>query len=388
MSVCLSLLFNHAFPQQLPFHRRVYGERFPNLRFIHPMRRVPDEDVITVYRGCYSYPAYITEACERLLDLDCSHYLFVHDDVLLSPAVNADNLLKVLGVQGPDEGFIPQVIPPPRNIGDWSFLPGTVWRWFYPRNLVSGTGTDNIEAGVAALPPVEFALERMRRYGIEGLPRFKLTADSFERWNPYHHIWTDEPTHQAFSQMLLNGLYGQDGTYDEIVAPYPLAFAPAFADFTLVPRTALREVAHVAGVLAASGVAHELILPTAMVLGVETLRMSHDVGVEFEWEDHNLDADAVLDRMALYPSLVAAHPLKLSRVADLDALEKRLGDAAAIDIAARQPHATVKALAPEFDPEAYSAANPDIAVHMAYYHYRRHGHAEGRALRPSQASGA
>ena len=382
LSPCFCLMFNHAFPDRLPFYRRVYGDRFSNLRFIQPLQRVPEPDVITVYRGCYTFPAYITDACARLLEIDCTHYVFMHDDVILSPALDERNLLEVLDIASADEGFLPAFGSSEADVGSWGWWPGVLWRWFYPRNILSGTGVDNVEASLAALPPREVAAEKMRRHGVEHPPRLRLSEQTLGMWgDPQHFPVQRREDVTTFNRILLDGLYAQVPDGSAIEPPYPIAITGYYSDFTVIPKSALAEVAHIAGVLSAAGVVHEMVLGTAMLLAIDKIRTAFDVGVEFEWQNAPLDPDLVLERMARFPSLIASHPMKLSRIADWDRLADQLTDRHTVAIDERRPHGIVHALAPGFDPEEYHAINPDVPVRAAYQHYAQYGHAEGRQVR-------
>ena len=380
---CLCLMFNHALPEQLPLFREIYGDRFSRLRFLQPLQRSAEADVITVYRGSYAFPAYLTDACARLMDVDCTHFLFMHDDVLLSPALNETNLCEVLEVSSEAEGFTPSLAPVDSDIG-WWWWPGVLWRLLHPRNILSGTGLNSFEAALAALPPQEVARERMRRYGIDHGMRLTHTKRSVERWgNPAHFGVRDSADQESFNRILLEGLFSGTGPGDAIELPYPIAMTGAYSDFSLIPKASLPEVAHIVGVLSAAGLFAELALGTAMALAMEKVRLADEIGLEFEWLLHDkIDPDVVLARMAEFPSLVASHPLKMSRVVDHAGLVRRLQSPGAIDIASRSRHGTMSALAPDFDPKAYAQANPDVPERFARHHYKLHGHAEGRPLRP------
>ena len=65
-----------------------------------------DPDVVPVYASSEVFQGYFAQAHAALAPLGAAHYLFMGDDVLLNPTVNAENLAERLGL-GPETGFFP-----------------------------------------------------------------------------------------------------------------------------------------------------------------------------------------------------------------------------------------------------------------------------------------
>ena len=177
MKSCLCVIFNHYFPGNIPALRRLYAGRFSHVRFIQPMLQSSDPDVITVYRGSFTHGAYVSDSLGVLTPLDCERYIFIHDDVLLSPGVNEANIDEVFSIQGGDAFIGGFKSSEPEDIGRWGYWPGTLWRMLNPRNLLSGTGVDSWHAAKMALPPAEDALRRVQKLGL-GVKTLMRTGDS------------------------------------------------------------------------------------------------------------------------------------------------------------------------------------------------------------------
>jgi hypothetical protein len=69
--LCLCVLFNHPFVENIPVIQKLYGERFSYIRYLVPLKKVNRVDVITVYRGSFSHNGYITDAKQQLDEIDC-----------------------------------------------------------------------------------------------------------------------------------------------------------------------------------------------------------------------------------------------------------------------------------------------------------------------------
>ena len=89
--VCLVIIFNHQFNENIPKLRMIYANRFSQLRFIVPFYRGQDKDVISVFEGSYQFQGYFIQAYEKLLQCKAEWFLFIGDDVLLNPNITDEN---------------------------------------------------------------------------------------------------------------------------------------------------------------------------------------------------------------------------------------------------------------------------------------------------------
>lgn len=94
--VCLVIIFNHRFDKNLPLLRQIYGKRFSNIRFLVPFYDGADSDVIPIYESSYQFQGYFIQAYEKLNNLQCSHYLFIGDDLIIHPQFDEYNFAKVI----------------------------------------------------------------------------------------------------------------------------------------------------------------------------------------------------------------------------------------------------------------------------------------------------
>lgn len=313
---CLCVVFNHPFPQALPVLDEIYTSRFPTIRYIMPFERPSDrDDVITVYRGSYHHQGFVTDAASKLRDVDCSHYIFIQDDVLLNPRINAGNLDRVLGI-GPTDGFIPQLRSIDMDIGDWHWMPGILWRMWYPRNLLSGSGVDSMAMMLRYLPHLDEAEARAARYGVSRpiIRRSDKSLDEASVISMIPHFGTlDRGLVAELNKIIVASLYETAPGKNIIEVPYPFAMTAWGADFYILPKKNLDMFSHYVGVLAAAAIFAEISVGTAMILTADNVKTSSDNGTTFDWRwDNERDRMDIAELVEAFKNekLIAMHPFK------------------------------------------------------------------------------
>lgn len=189
--ICLCVLFTHPYPANLPLLRKIYQGRFSHVRFLMPLVRSAEEDVLTVYRGSYAHHSYLGDHWQELRTLACAYYVLIQDDVLLSPWVDEHNILDALGIRGLAEGSIGTILPMPADVGEWQHPAGSLWRMLRPGNVVSGTGTESLATVLAQLPPADEAARLAAAHGVPPTTTFSYTERTLA---PEHHL----PHHRLF----------------------------------------------------------------------------------------------------------------------------------------------------------------------------------------------
>lgn len=315
--ICLCIVFNHPYPENIDLLDKIYGERFPTIRYLVPFYRdESNPNVIPVYRGSYVHQGFANDAAWKLRQIDCSHFVFLQDDVLLNPNLNANNLLEKLGV-GPEDSFINQISNMEFDVGSWHWILGILWKFFYPRNQLSGTGVDSVDTIIKYLPPVDYALEKLGRYGVQ-LPKIYLTenslqADSVISGIPYFSTQDKDLIFQM-NKVVVDSLYSTAPSGNCIEIPYPFAVSAWGADFFVVPKSCFEEYQHYSGVLAAAGTFAEISVATALALASPNVVTAKDKDLLFEWvwsPDREHQSEALSQKLQ-DEAMVAVHPVKLS----------------------------------------------------------------------------
>ena len=259
---------------------------------------------------------------------DCTHYLMIHDDVVLAPWIDEGNILELLGIQGPGESYIGNLGAPPRDVGSWGYQLGSLWKMLHPRNNFSGTGVENLATVLAQLPPVDEAARRAAVYGIPAHTTFSRTADTMSPGQTLPLFpFTDKRdpgVERETVERLLDLLFMQTAPAD-LTIPYPIAYSGPATDLYLVPKPALTDFAHYGRVLAAAGLFVEMAGPTALMLSSDLVRTDRDsrIGTPY-WALQGVSPEEVLDLYEGGAQTLAVHPVKLSRIADADAFIARM----------------------------------------------------------------
>lgn len=388
--ICLCVMFNHPLLSNIPLLRKIYSKRFSYVRFLVPFAQSDDEDVLTVYRGSFSHQAFVTDQRHALEELPCSHYILIHDDVMLSPWLDERNILKQLGIQSAAEGFIGAINPVPRDVGQWGFQAGSLWRMIYPRNSLSGTGVDTFATMFAQLPPLAEAAKQAEKYGIPAQTSFVYSPETLSMWSnrgDFFFFSKGDPAGEArFAKLALDLLFHSEPPA-QLTFPYPVAEAGPNTDFIVVPRAALASYAHIAGVLAAAGLFVEMAAVTALILSCDHVRTASDGDATLIWSPASVTPTAALDFLENEES-VLIHPVKLSRVEREDEFVARIQKLHEAAPAGGSPDmAAVLSSHPDFDADAYLALNPDVAEAgvSPFTHFRRHGRLENRAWKTARS---
>jgi hypothetical protein len=314
---CLCIVFNHPFPENIPLLERIYRKRFKKLKFIIPFYRdVDNDDVITVYRGSYHHQGFATDAWHKLKGISCSHFIFLQDDVFLNPLLHSDNVLEHLGV-GAKDGFINQIGSLRFDAGSWHWILGIVWKYFYPRNMLSGSGVDSLETLFRYFPPIEEANRIMEHYGV-GKPAVWCNQDSLREGSivldiPYFAT-RDRTLVRGLNRIIVASLFDTAAEKRLIEFPYPLALSAWGADFFVVPKDNFDTYQHYCGILAAACIFAEVSVPTALILACDNVVTAANRPGAFEWiwtPDRNDLGGQLIERLS-DPNLIAVHPVKLS----------------------------------------------------------------------------
>jgi hypothetical protein len=303
---CLVILFNHAYPDNIPTLRRLYGRRFSRIVFLLPNRRVPDPACFTAYRGSYTFHGLVADAREFLLAQDADAYVFAADDLILNPALTDDTVADSLRL-GEHDGFVPEFkfLAGRRRVDEAGRLdresPGRDWPWtrralsrLDPRHPMLGSG---VEGYLAELPDRETALRKFRQFG-EPLLRMEVPPWPRKGLRRLLSWWEGPKVHEL---------------------PLPLAYG--ISDLFAVRRRCLDRLAHYLGVLASLDLFVEVAVPTALILATERVITAGEVGWQFSWAPSSWDSvdytfRSLPDLESRYPaSQLFVHPVKLSQLA-------------------------------------------------------------------------
>lgn len=264
----LITIFNHKYERNIPLLETIYARAFSCRKYIVPFAEGDHPSIINVYANGLSFGHHIAQAAEKFIADDVDFYVFAADDLILNPTLNEENIADRLGLDA-QTGYIKSIASADalRYSFMWSAhasfslrFPGFDWR--------------------SELPPRE---EVERKYAAMGLhtgrptPRGRQdlawTIAQFRRWR-YLFLLNLLMTGQRSSYPLLTG----------------------YADFVIVPASAIRAFARYCGILSATNMQAEIVVPTALALACERLRTELPIGQHFLDGTPNMPALSEADR--------------------------------------------------------------------------------------------
>jgi len=294
-SIRLVFVFNHKYDRNIEKLETIYRDRFPDIRYLVPFYKGPRRDVIAVYESSAQFQGYFAQAAHAYVEPAVSHYVFIADDLLLNPEINADNLLDRFKI-GPGGGSIEQLLPLNKNSLEWPHLRGAMFAW-EPERLVMYR---------QEIPTVAEATERFARNGVACGDLTWKNLRGLKGWGRYPG-WR-----QALKTMIR-----RKGRFP---LPYPMVLS--YSDLVIVPREAIHEFVHLCGVFAAMRLWVEVAIPTALALSCDRVSQYLHAGCRrrlmwapAEVEDFERKTDRRVDRAfdVLGKDHLFVHPVKLSR---------------------------------------------------------------------------
>lgn len=310
-SVCLAIIYNHKYEKNIDILERIYAGRFSHIYHIMPFYRGNKPNVIGVYENSYQFSGYVAQAAKCLSSGGFSHYVFVADDMALSPGLDERNIIKRLQLDG-STAFLTQR---PRIFD-------RKWAISWPHGLTSLAFMNqkgNACEWHAELPSLDLACLKFKSHGLD------LSAGVDGNFWAWVHRWVMLDGERPYFWRLLPmcGRIARKISKGGVL--YPMAFG--YSDFFVVPTSAFDEFCHLCGVMSAMRIFVEVAIPTAMVLSCARICSLEDIGLKAETgvDDYSVRKRMELDTSMSYARLVEKfpsdyiyiHPIKLSKWKDL-----------------------------------------------------------------------
>lgn len=297
--ICLVIFFNHRYDENIAKLGKIYGHRFSEILFLVPFYDGKREDVIPVYECSYQFPGFIIQAYERLLQVGADYYLFVADDLILSPHITEENILKELRLEG---------------------------------KSIFTTGLSKLNAkGMFAWYHARFSsdpfLKKHQTRWEESLPEYHAAMEKF-------HAFFGAAYDEEYGKDFFECDYCKDNPqkrYEEISRflqrngnsfriPYPMAMG--YSDIFMLQKEKLYIVARLCGIFSAMNLFAEISFPTAVVLSAERQEVGILADTEYKgdvrWDEdreelgkcHQYLLRSLFDEWE--PDKLYIHPIKLS----------------------------------------------------------------------------
>ena len=257
--ICLSLVFNHQFEQNLPKLKKIYGERFSNIRYLSPFSTYSEVNgVIPVYETSIHFQGFFAQAYSHL-PKDFDYYIFCADDLILNPQLNEDNIIEKFNCEG--SAYIKYLNP----IWEHSFA------WHKFAECLSFPDEKNPIAIQQFLPQRAELLEIYKKHGFQyrnlGIHNFKGIHD------------------KTFSlERISRGLKYIFNSGFQRYVHFPLI--EGYSDLIIIPSNSLKFFCHICGIFAGMNLWVDAAIATSMVLSCEKITQERDhglMGIEF-WD--------------------------------------------------------------------------------------------------------
>lgn len=270
-----------------------------------------DSDVIPVYESSYQFQGYFIQAYEKLNNLQCSHYLFIGDDVIINPKFDEYNFTKLTAIQTGGGYYKLKFLTT-------KFIPlnsPNSFRWFW----AAGSSTpffNNSTSYKNSIPTYEEALSRFDKFFGVKYKEF-YTEDFFGDPNEPCNTCIGSSNNVQKFIMLLNHFLATNGGIFKI--PYPMA--RGYSDIFCIEKSGLFEFARLCGIFSAMNMFAEIAIPTAAVLTFDRNEVEFfppdsrkvfwdNDRIAFE-EKYSSDFNRLCSEWN--PSTIYVHPVKLSK---------------------------------------------------------------------------
>ena len=249
----LVVLYNHNYEKNIEKIRRIYKERFPEMRQLMPFYYGNDPEVIRVFDNSFYFQTYIAQAFDKLMEMDCDDFLIIGDDLLLNPALNATNLHEKLGMEE-GEFYLDGIVP---------VSPGDHIRAVEEAQRFSSWPPGLDSSAFRIVPSYDEAKEILQGRGA-------LESVSLSRHAPLYLKWRSP----FWSNLRTNCGYVKSNVFQFLLslsyrlAPRKMAYPCVFgySDILVVPKSRMRELCNYLEVFGAWRMFVELAIPTAIML--------------------------------------------------------------------------------------------------------------------------
>lgn len=315
------IIYNHHYPQNIERLTQLYGPRFSNIFHLIPFYMGNIRNVIPIYENSLQFQGYIAQGFSIYSKVECEHFIFMADDLLLNPKVDENSYQEFFGLDSSSD-FFPEFLPLHEMKTFWWRM-GEALRWEIE--------THGIEIS-SLLPTPDQAMEIFGKMGWK--TNLSSTKSILEPWRlkPLDSIyrpwrlrrflsdigrWTGANImiHRRRTNLRLE-LKHQGRGLDRL--SYPLV--GGYSDLVVISRENLKKFAYYCGMFAAGRLHVELAIPTALVLSSKKVITEKNLlrSGRAYWGDEVNELDiygASLDNLlANFPDdKLYIHPIKLSQ---------------------------------------------------------------------------
>ena len=156
--VALIVVYNHhPHADNIPVVERLYGARFSDIYHLVPCARgfapvageLGGARVIPVHGKSWHFHGWFAQGLQTYFREQYTHYFFIHDDLILNPAINENNFREHLNLARDDTAFTTNFYTLHQRL-EWNYAPEAY----------------RFKGRVEPLPPFDKALEKFAAHGL------------------------------------------------------------------------------------------------------------------------------------------------------------------------------------------------------------------------------
>jgi len=312
----LIVIYNHhPHAENIPVVENIYGERFSDIYHLvpvapgfAPVAREGGPNVIGVHGKSFYFHGWMAQGLRHYFRDEYTHYFFIHDDLILNPAINEDNFREHLKLKRDDTAFTTNFYALHQRL-EWDYAP-QAWRF---------------KGRIEPLPSCEEALKRFAAHGLEIRPL------SLHRSLLARGVYMPRPAGYSLRQKLAAPLRRLKLVLrrlrrlaawpaDERKLAYPLV--GGYPDLAVVPAGSIKEFCRYCAAFAEARLFVAIAMPTALALSCKKINTHEDIPL---WGWHywpyeswalmrsGYDEQKLNDLLENFPEeCLFMHPVKLS----------------------------------------------------------------------------
>jgi len=301
MKICLTIVFNHKFENNVHKLNKLYKNRFDNIYYLMPFYTGNNKNVIPIYENPHTFQGYFIQSLTHYYNIKYSHYLFMADDLILNPKVNQNNIYKLLRLKS-DSAYFKAAF----SLHNIDFP----WPHVLPAINIFQTNTGiNVQNEI---PDYHHAYKRISSHNIN-------LNDQKMRFRTKWLLLSRNMKNIEKVKLFLFSIYKFRLNFFRVQKlPYPLV--GGYSDFVIVPASSIKLFCHYCGVFASMGLFVEVALPTALLLACNNIVWERGdfEGLEIwdlqQLENISHECDFNIKKLFLnYHHKLYIHPAKLSK---------------------------------------------------------------------------
>ncbi len=187
MSVALIIVYNNRYEENIEVLEKLYRGRFSHMYHLMPFYHGGKSNVIPVYEISIYFQGHLAQGLRHYFREEYVHYLFVHDDLMLNPAINEMNYQDFFQL-GEHSSFLTHI----NNLNG-----GVFWSWLrdnYNYNPINASN-DPLREAARELPSYDEALQILKR---SQAGTFKFTTQ------PFRYAQLHAEAHMSISHLWFN----------------------------------------------------------------------------------------------------------------------------------------------------------------------------------------